>query len=585
MGNQKNNETIRIVRGSDRYAGAPDTDLFIQVPIENTKKSIIEGDRTVILNLEERFDHERQISTKFRIAGKIVNLFDNIVSGKTNNYYPFEDELYLINPLKSVQDAGGVIQNAIWTGYPPYDEFNFFRTSGIPNHVIYRSKSASTYNWSTYLTYPHTNDYNQYMTYTDENSGNPPNKITFQVSEGIPYIIKNRVVNGKNMISFYCGYKHNINPGDYIYLQTPVNGSNLLEVYNLGDQAYGNDDKILNVYNYGFTGVTITDNFMGNLKRVINPANTGETTSKYYVRKHKTLTETSNVDLTRMAFEINNFPIKRKLEYSALTPNEVTKISVKDGRGSFGVSFDKDIDIISLMDNLGRPVTELFITIVNKGYMGYFNSPTLTQPTKGLEVGWSFNFLSDTMDTWWSKTNVNNKDNINTDFYQRAGDNGLNLRFYYNKDLPLGTELKGDVCEWNEYDQKETVVSPISHKYSFNPSFFTTNGSDTLPDGYTYNPHHSVKLRVYSDYIEVGDKNDVSGVPDYSFFSNYEGQWRWRDIYSYGFIDSSGNGVNHPFLNGEHYPFADVLFLQTPLMKNNNVFNNIIFQPIIDNCE
>ena len=423
------------------------------------------------------------------------------------------------------------------------------------------------------------------MTYTDENSGNPPNKITFQVSEGIPYIIKNRVVNGKNMISFYCGYKHNINPGDYIYLQTPVNGSNLLEVYNLGDQAYGNDDKILNVYNYGFTGVTITDNFMGNLKRVINPANTGETTSKYYVRKHKTLTETSNVDLTRMAFEINNFPIKRKLEYSALTPNEVTKISVKDGRGSFGVSFDKDIDIISLMDNLGRPVTELFITIVNKGYMGYFNSPTLTQPTKGLEVGWSFNFLSDTVDTWWSKTNVNNKDNINTDFYQRAGDNGLNLRFYYNKDLPLGTELKGDVCEWNEYDQKETVVSPISHKYSFNPSFFTTNGSVNLPDGYTYNPHHSVKLRVYSDYIEVGDKNDVSGVPDYSFFSNYEGQWRWRDIYSYGFIDSSGNGVNHPFLNGEHYPFADVLFLQTPLMKNNNVFNNIIFQPIIDNCE
>jgi len=585
MGNQKNNETIRIVRGSDRYAGAPDTDLFIQVPIENTKKSIIEGDRTVILNLEERFDHERQISTKFRIAGKIVNLFDNIVSGKTNNYYPFEDELYLINPLKSVQDAGGVIQNAIWTGYPPYDEFNFFRTSGIPNHVTYRSKSASTYNWSTYLTYPHTNDYNQYMTYTDEDSGTPPNKITFQVSEGIPYIIKNRVVNGKNMISFYCGYKHNINPGDYIYLQTPVNGSNLLEVYSLGNQAYGNDDKILNVYNYGFTGATISDDFMGNLKRVINPANTGETTSKYYVRKHKTLTETSNVDLTRMAFEINNFPIKRKLEYSALTPNEVTRISVKDGRGSFGVSFDKDIDIIPLMDNLDRPVTELFITIVNKGYMGYFNSPTQTQPTKGLEVGWSFNFLSDTMDTWWSKANVNNKDNINTDFYERAGDNGLNLRFYYNKDLPLGTELKGDVCEWNEYDQKETVVSPISHKYSFNPSFFTTNGSTNLPDGYTYNPHHSVKLRVYSDYIEVGDKNDVSGVPDYSFFSNYEGQWRWRDIYSYGFIDSSGNGVNHPFLNGEHYPFADVLFLQTPLMKNNNVFNNIIFQPIIDNCE
>ena len=107
MGNQKNNQDIRIVRGSDRYAGAPDTDLSIQVPLENTKKSIIEGDRTVLLNLEERFDHERQISTKFRIAGKIVNLFDNTVSGRCSNYYPFEDELYLINPTQTVIDAGG----------------------------------------------------------------------------------------------------------------------------------------------------------------------------------------------------------------------------------------------------------------------------------------------------------------------------------------------------------------------------------------------------------------------------------------------------------------------------------------------
>ena len=582
MGNQKNNETIRIVRGSDRYAGAPDTDLFIQVPIENTKKSIIEGDRTVLLNLEERFDHERQISTKFRIAGKIVNLFDNIVSGKTNNYQPFENELYLIDPTKSVVDALGDVSLADWRGYPPYDEFNFFRTSGVPGHIIYRSKSASTYNWSTYLTYPYSNDYNQYMTYTNEENGA---KITYQVSEGVPYVIKNRVVNGKNMLTFYCGYKHNIVEGDYIYLQTPINGSNLLEVYSLGDQAFGNDDKVLNVYNYGFTGSTINDDYMGNLKKVINPNNSGETMSKYYVRKHKTLTDVSNVDLTRMAFEQNNFPVKKKLEYSALTPNQVTRISVKDGRGSFGVSFDKDIDIISLMDNLDRPITELFVTIVNKGYMGYFNSPPITNPTKGLEVGWSFNFLRDSIDDWWSKINVNNKDNITNDYYDKQGDNGLNIRFYYNKNLPIGTELKGDVCEWNEFNQKETVVSPISHKFSFNPSIFSTNADINLPDGYTYNPHHSVKLRTYSDYIEVGDKEDVSGVPDYSFFSKYEGQWRWRDIYSYGFVDTGGNGVNYPFLNGEHYPFADILFLQTPLMKNNNVYNNIIFQPIIDNCE
>ena len=225
MSNQKNNQDIRIVRGSDRYAGAPDTDLSIQIPIENAKKSIIEGDRTVLLNLEERFDHERQISTKFRIAGKIVNLFDNTVSGRCSNYVPFENELYLINPTETVINAGGNLSNAVWTGYPPYDEFNFFRTSGIPNHITYRSKSASTYNWSAYVTYPYANDDNQIMSYTDDDTNS---SISFSVSDGIPYSIKNRVVNGKRMISFYCGYKHNINEGEFIYLQTPVNGKNLL---------------------------------------------------------------------------------------------------------------------------------------------------------------------------------------------------------------------------------------------------------------------------------------------------------------------------------------------------------------------
>tara|TARA_R110001592_G_scaffold273379_2_gene540262 strand:- start:7264 stop:9012 length:1749 start_codon:yes stop_codon:yes gene_type:complete len=582
MGNQKNNQSIRIVRGSDRYAGAPDTDLSIQIPLENSKKSIIEGDRNVLINLEERFDHERQISTKFRIAGKIVNLFDNTVSGRCSNYAPFEEELYYIDPTQSLVVAQGNVANAVWTGYPPYDEFNFFRTSGVPGHVDYDSKSASTYNWSVYLSYSHKNDYNQFMKYTDDDTNN---SLTFNVSDGIPYSIKNRTVNGKRMISFYCGFKHNIKEGDYVYLQTPVNGKNLLEVYSLGDQSYGNEDKILNVYNYGYTGNSISDGAMGTLKRVINPSNSGETMSEYYVRKHKTLTEVKNVDLTRMGFEQNNFPVEKKLEYSALTPNQTTRISVKDGRGSFGLSFDKDIDIISLMDNLDRPVTELFVTIVNKGYMGFFNHGGTGPPNKGLEVGWSFNFRKSMIDTWWSKLNLQNKDNITTDYYDKPGDNNLNIRFYYNKDLPIGTEIKGDICEWNKFDQKETILSKISHKYSFNPGVITTSGNVNLPDGYTYNPHHSVKLRVYSDYIETGDREAVSGVPDYSFFSNFEGQWRWRDIYTYGYIDTDGNGVNYPFLNGEHYPFADVLFLQTPLMRNNNVFNDIIFDPITDDCE
>ena len=58
---------------------------------------------------------------------------------------------------------------------------------------------------------------------------------------------------------------------------------------------------------------------------------------------------------------------------------------------------------------------------------------------------------------------------------------------------------------------------PYFQKYHINilliRTVITTSGSVNLPDGYTYNPHHSVKLRVYSDYIETGDRDAVEGVP------------------------------------------------------------------------
>ena len=68
MGNKKSTE-IRVVRGENRFAGASNTDMQINVDLQSQKKNIIEGDRSVLVNIEERFNNERQWSTKFRIAG------------------------------------------------------------------------------------------------------------------------------------------------------------------------------------------------------------------------------------------------------------------------------------------------------------------------------------------------------------------------------------------------------------------------------------------------------------------------------------------------------------------------------------
>lgn len=576
MSNQKNNDIIRIVKGSKRFASAPDTDLMIQVPFNASKQNKVEGDRTVLLNIEERFNHERQISTKFRVTGKITNIFNNNIIVSTD-YIPFANNLFYTNAVDAkLQNPNGIPNYSDWKGYPQYEEFSFFRTVGVNGHINFIPKSAGTYNWSVYLSYPSSNYSGQTLIYNDEiyNQSNQ-----FVVHEGVPYVIKNRVVNGKKMITFYCGYKHNLSVGDWVYLKNPVNGKHFFEVYSLGDEYYGNEDKVFNIFNIGYVGSGFNDQSNGTFKRVLDVSNSGETMSRYYVRRHKILTESSNADVHKLGFENNPFPKKTKVEFSATTPDNAQRVSVKDGTQTVGYSFDRDIDIIGLLDNHQRPITELFVTIINKGYMGWFNRPT---QNTALEIGWDFNFKQNTIDTWWNKSNPHNKDIIPFGSYISNG-----ITFYYNDNLNVGDEIKGDICEWNDFEQREYVSSKMSHKYSFNPQILygVTMGDMSRPYGYSYIPHYSVPIRAYSDYIEKGKKDKVTDIPDYSFYSDFNGEWRWRDIYPYGYVDSDGIGVDNPFLNNRHYAFKEIIFLQTPMQKNNNVLNDIIFEPITDNCE
>ena len=59
---------IRIVPSEKQYKGAPTLDGSLDVTLEGQKRLMVDGDRTVILNLAERFDKERQGSNLIRIT-------------------------------------------------------------------------------------------------------------------------------------------------------------------------------------------------------------------------------------------------------------------------------------------------------------------------------------------------------------------------------------------------------------------------------------------------------------------------------------------------------------------------------------
>jgi hypothetical protein len=218
----------------------------------------------------------------------------------------------------------------------------------------------------------------------------------------------------------------------------------------------------------------------------------------------------------------------------------------------------------------------LFVTVVNRGYFGYFNPPT--QAGNALKEGWGFN-LGSISSSWWERDNFFSDTNILTSSYTIG-----TREFFYNNDLVPGDLLNGDLCEWNDITQTETVLSDCYHKFVFNQEIFNIGSSLQNPLGYYYKPFFPLQIKDYGEYIEEGDPATVDGVPSYAFFSQYLNRFLWRDIYPYGYVDSDGNGVNFPFMNGRHYPYDNFIFRIIP--EGTNILNIIDVQlPTIDGCE
>ena len=561
----------RIIPSRLTYQSAPSVDQEIPISLEQQSQLMTEYDRSSTVSLAQVYDDERQACLIFRPTFKVTYLYANTYTG-TTNYTPFQYNLYYTQPEVSMSSG-------TWKGLPQYYEFDFIRPNITDQHLDYKAKSAYTYNWTYYLSYGYENDYDKTL-YFNLNNAN----LTWTASTGIPFIINNSQNNGNPLISFQCVAPHGLTVGEYVELSFFYNNTNLFQVTSLGNNQLESDVYIFNVYDIGYTGKTFQNGVVGTFKRVTNPDNIEETRSKYYIRKHKILTNLDDVVMTKVAFEKNVFSEIKKLEYSSITPNQVTRISQLTSSNAYNVTVNYDLDFTTLLDNQKRPISELFLTVINKGYSGYFNAPF---NGVGLKQGWKFN-LTQKVNSYWSATNNLSNTNIPVSSYTRS-DNGKTYTFYFNLNLKKDDIIDGDFCEWNDYEQMERVVSPYYQKIKYNQNVFqTTSTTDQNSPGFYYSPHNKMTLRVFSDYIETGDIKFIDQVPSFSYFSKSDQQFRWRDLYTFGFKDNLKRGVDYPFMNTAQYPFADVVFRLIPegINFNSNLLGiNYPIKPLIDGCE
>jgi hypothetical protein len=600
--------TTRIILSTQRYQQAPRSDQFLNIPLAQTTKNLVEFDRVSDLNLAEVFDQERQESTTFRPVTKFTILFENAFTGSTT-YPPFRDNLYYTNALNNAKIAypSGISTtannsnvppnpfnaNVPWDGFPQYPEFDFIRTDNkvpgytIPpqNHILFKDVSATTYNWSHYVSYPFENVYNRTLFAVD-----PDTSFTWSwvASNGLPFIILNGTNTQLREISFKCPMAHGLSVGEFVQLSISYGNQNNFQVTSLGDPGSGSEEYIFNIRNVGYTGTTFQQFTQGTFKRIINLANSADTVSSYYIRRHKILTTSESSILANAGFEYNIYGDKTKCEVKPLTPNQKARTSVKEGARSYTLSFNSDIDIRGLQDNQRRPLSSLYFTTIWRGYLGW---------TSNMKQGWYFNtyLQNGKPQTWWDQSNTNSNTNIPQSFYTTTL--GGATKFYYNELLTTGDTLDGDYCEWNNYEQLERVVSTYQHKIKYNQNWFKLDNDLPVSNqpGYFYQPHNPIQISAFSDYVEEGSGVNVVGIPDYAYYSTLSALFRWRDKYPYGYIDTDGIGVDYPFLNGKHYPYENTIFRITPEAYNipsdyatiGLVPPNIttIADPIVDECE
>ena len=205
------------------------------------------------------------------------------------------------------------------------------------------------------------------------------------------------------------------------------------------------------------------------------------------------------------------------------------------------VVFTDSIDIDKLVDNLGRPLTELYITIIkrNKGHDIWYKKQKTANDLKNIEFAHCFGKLTCGLEihTEWSDDEFlkNTRKIINDcNLITTKGT-------YLDDDITIEDDIfYGDVVELDTYNMKETVLSDVHFRFNteqrehtftddelncgvfiydeiesddydingFKCSENKVKNAIYRPEGYHYKAHYPIKVREFGS-LRQGSYEDI----------------------------------------------------------------------------
>lgn len=362
--------------------------------------------------------------------------------------------------------------------YPDRTLFSF-----NPKYNPYRHRPE--YNWDLFLTYPYENDYNNVL-----------------ISGGLLVKSIELAFNsvGRRIVLFSTYTKHNLSIGTAFNLYIGENKAENILVNSLGNVKKEDEEH------YFYTTQTdIISDILGKKTEidedtdndVINKQikDTGATfrlkhivngyESEYYIRKFKKLPNLNKIvnkedELTLdKSYCVNEFE-----EWIKDKPNDFDKeqyqlafSSTIYNDNNTQVTWTDGINIDNILDNRGRPLTEIYLTIMkcNKGYSKWYENDDVkrAENVKSKEIEYSHCFG----DVSWGFDLLSAKNEEEIILQEKLHD--VKLIHNIKEDIVNADEFNGDIVEYNVTTCNETVLEDCYFR-------FNTYLRENTVDYYTY---------------------------------------------------------------------------------------------------
>ena len=508
----------------------------------------------------------RSLSDAFNTIGDVNRSFngkDIVIQmpNKNNNYtytnsLNLKSPLYLYDTINSFEDAcrANIKRENGWTGFTNPSSFripvhtssnneeyyinrcinkkegcefidlaperNLF--SFTPNKNKYRHRIER--NWDYCLTYPCKS------LYTDNTKtilNGKKHGLLFVENYGETYreYIAN---NGIICALFQCPVRHNLKIGDSVYLK--FGDQNVrCTVVSVGKQNKTNTETYFSVRKDDFEDFLTLGKPIGFTKVVQGFE------CEYYFRIFKKFDKEHKNSLNRLAFA------------DTIYGDDVTQII-----------YTEDVDISAYKDNRGRPLTEIYLTILkrNQGHNLWYSDENVCN-TPDIEFSHVFGKVTSGLDISETITNkeypiLRSQHNIDVAALKKIASNVTieQSSASLENDITIeNDEFYGDLVEFNPILLTETILEDVYHRFNtaqrelvnhslYNTLYYdevagdiydagvTTNTKNRIrslklnekyanlaPEGYIYKPHHKVQIGRFEKDLNQG-YNSIMTVND-----------------------------------------------------------------------